>query len=62
MPGGGTQTDGSLMAQLALGHDWLIKAEVQAERYFIPVLGGPTFDIMSSLQVTFIPKNCVRQR
>jgi hypothetical protein len=62
LPGGGTQTDGSLTAQLAVGHDWLIKAEVQVERYFIPVLGGPTTDVMSSLQVTFSPKNWIAQR
>ena len=62
LPGGGTQTDGSLTAQLAVGHGWLVKAEVQVERYFIPILGRPSTDIMSSLQVTFTPKDWMRQR
>ncbi len=62
LPGGGTQTEGSLTAQLAVGHAWLIKAEVQVERYFIPVLSGPTTDVMTSLQVTFNPKNWIRKK
>jgi hypothetical protein len=62
LPGGGTQTDVSLSCQLALRPEWMVSAEVQVERYFVPVLGGPQRDIMSSLAVTFTPRNWMRQK
>lgn len=34
----------------------------EAERYVIPFLGGPLTDVMTSLQVTFNPKNWIRHR
>lgn len=62
LPGGGTQTDAFFSAQLAISQDWLVAAEVQVERYFIPLLGSPQLDVMSSLQLTFTPKTWIRQK
>ncbi len=53
LPGGGTQTDGSVTAQWSLNPEWMVTASAQYERYFIPVLGGPRNDITASLQVVF---------
>jgi hypothetical protein len=57
LPGGGTQTDGSLTAQWSLTPEWLISAQVQYERYYVPILGGPQQDTLGSLQVTFTPRD-----
>lgn len=62
LPGGGTQTDASLTAQMAISDDWMIGAEVQVERYFIPILGAAQLNLMSSLQLTFNPKNWIGQK
>jgi hypothetical protein len=40
----------------------MISGEVQVERYFVPVLGGAQMNVMSSLQLTFTPRNWMRQR
>ena len=55
LPGGGTQTDGSLSAQLQVRPDWAISLATQYERYNIPLLGGPRHDVVASLQVTYTP-------
>ena len=60
LPGGGTQTDGSLVAQWSIGSDWMISATAQYERYFLPILGGPQKNVLGSLQVVFTPHNWVR--
>jgi hypothetical protein len=57
LPGGGTQTDGSVTAQCSLNSEWMVTASAQYERYFIPVLGGPRNDITASLQVVFTPRH-----
>jgi membrane-associated phospholipid phosphatase len=62
LPGGGTQTDASLSAQIALRPEWLMSAEVQVERYYIPILGGPEKDIVCSFQLTFTPSNWIKQK
>jgi len=62
LPGGGTQTDVSLSCQWALRPEWMLSGEVQAERYFVPVLGGAQMNVMSSLQLTFTPGNWMRQK
>jgi hypothetical protein len=60
LPGGGTQTDGSITAQYSLNREWMLTATAQYERYFIPILGGPQRDLLGSLQVTFTPANWTR--
>jgi hypothetical protein len=60
LPGGGTQTDGSLTAQWSITPEWTIGASAQYERYYIPVLGRPKRDLLGSLQVVFTPRNWVR--
>ena len=63
LPGGGTQTDVSISPRWNLGPGWLIGAQVQFERYFIPVIGPRQNDVLGSLQVTFTPvKNAWRLR
>jgi hypothetical protein len=62
LPGGGTQTDVSLSGQWTPRPEWMISGEVQVERYFVPVLGGAQMNVMSSLQLTFTPRNWMRQR
>jgi hypothetical protein len=57
LPGGGTQTDGSITAQWGLNREWMVGASVQYERYYIPVLGGPERDLVGSLSVVFTPRN-----
>ena len=57
LPGGGTQTDVSVSGQLAYKQDWLLGAWLQAERYYVPLLGAPRHDIAGSLQITFTPRN-----
>jgi hypothetical protein len=57
LPGGGTQTDGSVTAQWSLSPEWMLTATAQCERYFLPILGGPQRDVLVSLQVTFTPQN-----
>ena len=53
LPGGGTQTDGSVTAQWKVTSELMVTATGQYERYYIPVLGGPRNDITASLQVVF---------
>jgi hypothetical protein len=57
LPGGGTQTDGSVTGQYSLNREWMLTATAQYERYFVPILGGPQRDVLGSLQVTFTPAN-----
>lgn len=40
LPGGSTQTDGSVKAFLPLGKDWEALVTVQVERFWVPALGG----------------------
>jgi hypothetical protein len=54
LPGGGTQTDVSLVGTLGMG-EWLITAELQGDRYDIPILGAPRKDILASIGVTYSP-------
>lgn len=57
VPGGGTQTDVSMNGQFVYKRDWLIGAWLQAERYYLPLLGSPHHDIAAWLQVTYVPRN-----
>lgn len=56
LPGGGTQTDAGLAAQWSPSPEWLFAAQVQYERYYVPVLGVPQHDLVTSLQLTFYPR------
>jgi hypothetical protein len=57
LPGGGTQTDVSITGQFAYKHEWLFGMMLQAERYYVPVLGSAQHDIAAWLQVTYSPRN-----
>ncbi len=60
LPGGGTQTDGTITGQWSVTPEWSIGATAQYERYDIPVLAGPQRDLLCSLQVVFTPRNWAR--
>lgn len=55
LPGGGTQTDAAVRAQWGVTPEWTITAAAQYERYYVPVLGQPKRNFLSSIQVTFTP-------
>jgi membrane-associated phospholipid phosphatase len=57
LPGGGTQTDAAVTAQWSFTPEWMVTASAQAERYFIPLLGGPRTDVTASLQIVFTPRH-----
>jgi Capsule assembly protein Wzi len=55
LPGGGTQTDVSLVAQWAPTREWMLDAQIQGERYFVPILGGHRHDVVAGLGLSFTP-------
>jgi hypothetical protein len=57
LPGGGTQTDGTISAQWGLNQEWQIVTSVQYERYFVPVLGPERRTVIGTLQVIFTPQS-----
>lgn len=58
LPGGGTQTDGSVFVQWGLTPELLINGSFQYERYDIPVLSRLVHnDALASIQITYTPKN-----
>jgi hypothetical protein len=57
LPGGGTQTDFSINGQVAYKQQWIFGVWLQAERYDIPLLGSPQYDVAAWLQVTFAPRD-----
>ena len=62
LPGGGTQTDISVTAQRALGSEWLLGAQVQGERYYVPVLGAPTRNFLTAISLTYNPFSLAARR
>jgi hypothetical protein len=56
LPGGGTQTDGSLTAQWSITPEWMVTATLQGERYYIPALNSPKRNLLGSLQIIFTPR------
>jgi hypothetical protein len=62
LPGGGTQTDFGIQGQRCLTPEWVISAQVQGERYYIPLLGGPRRDVVASLGMTFYPSDWIWRR
>lgn len=55
LPGGGTQSDGSVKASLRLADGWFVSAMFQYERFWIPLLGGPNRNVSGWLQMTWEP-------
>jgi hypothetical protein len=62
LPGGGTQTDGTVMVQWAFGPQVLASFTGQAERYSIPVLGAPRNDGMVAIAFTYTPGETVLRK
>ncbi|MBV9268285.1 MAG: capsule assembly Wzi family protein [Acidobacteriaceae bacterium] len=62
LPGGGTQTDFGVTGQWSPRPEWLISAQLQGERYYIPLLGSPRQDVVASLGVTFYPTDWIWRR
>jgi hypothetical protein len=59
LPGGGSQTDGSLTAQWSFGPELLGSLTAQLETYDIPILGPSRTNGMLMLSVSYTPKNWV---
>lgn len=58
LPGGGTQTDVSLIGQWEIRPDLIGSAFLQYERYLVPSLSGaPHRDVTAGVQFTFYPRN-----
>ena len=55
LPGGGTQTQGSMAFQWSITPELMVSASAQYERYYIPILGGPDRNVLGSFQVMFTP-------
>ena len=57
LPGGGTQTDFGLTGTWAPRAEWILGAQLQGERYWLPVLGPARKDMVASVQITYTPGN-----
>ncbi|HEY1215018.1 MAG TPA: capsule assembly Wzi family protein, partial [Bryobacteraceae bacterium] len=57
LPGGGTQTDISVAAYWGIGREWQMSAQVQGERYYVPLLGTPRRDALTSIGLTYSPEH-----
>ena len=62
LPGGGTQTDYGLTGTWSPRPDWMLGAQLQAERYWVPILGPARRDVLASVQVTYTPRSWVWAR
>ena len=62
LPGGGTQTNASLMAQWSARRDLLVDINAQAEQYNIPVLGAARKDLLVSGSILLTPENWVTSK
>ncbi len=56
LPGGGTQTDGTLKGTIGLGGFWYADATLQYERFLIPVLGGPQRNVSGWMALRWEPR------
>ena len=56
LPGGSTQSDGTLRASVPLGREIFADVLFQYERFWIPLLGGPKTNVSASVQLTWEPK------
>jgi membrane-associated phospholipid phosphatase len=55
LPGGSTQSDGTIKASFKLADGWYVGAMFQYERFWVPVLGGPRRNLSGWLQLTWEP-------
>jgi membrane-associated phospholipid phosphatase len=55
LPGGSTQSDGTLKASFALGRDWHAEAFVQYEKFYVPLLGPRRSNLSGWIQLTWEP-------
>ncbi len=59
LPGGGTQTDISVVALWGIGREWQVSAQVQGERYYVPLLGAPRRDTLTAMGLTYSPEHLI---
>ncbi len=57
LPGGGTQTDISVVGLWGIGREWQVSAQVQGERYYVPLLGAPRRDTLTAIGLTYTPEH-----
>jgi membrane-associated phospholipid phosphatase len=55
LPGGATQSDGTVKVNIQLARDWSAEAFFQYERFWIPLLGGPRRNLSGWIQFTWEP-------
>lgn len=60
--GGGTQTDIAIQSQWELPRDLIVKASIQGERYFLPVLGDPRKNVSISVGIEWRPLHAESHR
>jgi membrane-associated phospholipid phosphatase len=56
LPGGSTQSDGTIKATVRLADGWYSSLMFQYERFWVPLLGGPQRNLSGWLQLTWEPK------
>jgi hypothetical protein len=62
LPGGATQSDGSLRSSFMLGRDWHADAFLQYEKFYVPLLGARRDNLSGSVQVTWEPNRKILGR
>jgi hypothetical protein len=55
LPGGATQSDGTLRGSFQLSAAWQADARLQYERFWVPVVGGPRRNVSAVVQVSWQP-------
>jgi hypothetical protein len=55
LPGGSTQSDGSLRSSFALARDWYANFFVQYEKFYVPLLGPRRSNLSGWMQLTWEP-------
>lgn len=56
IPGGGTQTGGTVRMWAQVRKQWVVRAMVQYERFFIPLLGGAQRNLSGTAQLEWVPQ------
>jgi len=62
LPGDSTQSDGTLRATFGLGRAWYADIELQYERFWVAMLGGPQRNLSALLQLTWEPNQQLIKR
>ncbi len=62
LPGGSTQSDGTLKVSLQLGRSWSAGIQFQYERFWVPVLGGPHRNLSGVVQLAWEPNLLLLKR